>query len=127
MTTVRSFKKCNKDARPRQGTWHVMEMFSSFDKIWDYCKKLFLEVVGEHAPLHGVKVRMKIEWIDDDIHKLMRARNYYRMKHRKTKLLEDWKVFEDLRNEGRKKLRLAKERHYTSLCQNKVFQSIQRK
>ena len=96
-----------------------MEMFSSVDEMLDYWKKLFLEVVGEHAPL--VKVRMKresVEWIDDDIHKLMRARNYYRTKYRKTKLLEDWRVFKDLRNEVRRKLCQAKERHYTSVCQS---------
>ena len=78
-----------------------------------------MEVVGEHAPL--VKVRMKresVEWIDDDIHKMMRARNYYRTKHRKTKFLEDWNIFKDLRNEVRRRLRQAKERHYTSVSQS---------
>lgn len=71
-----------------------------------------MEVVEEHAPL--VKVRRKresVEWIDEDIDKLMRARNYYRTKDRKTKSLEDWNVFKDLRNEVRKKMRHTKERH----------------
>ena len=96
-----------------------MEVFSSADEMWDYWKKLFLEVVGEHAPL--VKVGMKresAEWIDKEIHKLMRARNYYRTKHRKSQTKEDWNVFKNLRNEVRKKLRQAKERHYTSVCQS---------
>ena len=72
-----------------------MEMFSSVDEI----------------------KRESVEWIDDDIQKLMRARNHYRTKHRKTKLLEDWNIFKDLRNEVRRRLHQAKERHYTSVCQ----------
>ena len=39
VTTVRSFKKCDKDALLSdldRAPWHVMEMFSSVDEMWDY-------------------------------------------------------------------------------------------
>ena len=122
VTTVRSFKKCDKDAMLSdldRAPWHVMEVFSSVDEMWDYWKKLFLEVVGEHALL--VKVRMKresAEWIGEEIHKLIRTRNYYRTKHCKSQTKEDWNVFKNLQNEVRKKLRQAKEWHYTSVYQS---------
>ena len=67
VTTVRSFKKCDKDDMVSdidRVHWHVMEMFSSVHKMW---KETLLEVIGEHTPL--MKVRMKresAEWIDEN-------------------------------------------------------------
>ena len=129
VTTVRSFKKCDKDALLSdldRAPWHVMEMFSSVDEMWDYWKKLFLEIVGEHAPL--IKVGMKREsaqWMDEDTHKLMRARNYYRAKHQRTKSKVDWNVFKNLQK--RLGSSCAKQRKGTTLLCAKAFQRTQGK
>ena len=71
----RSFKKCNKEKLLldlADAPWHLMEIFSSVDAKWSYWRTLFLSILDKHAPI--VNVRMKkdsLEWIDEDIHKLM--------------------------------------------------------
>ena len=120
-TTVRSFKKCNIDdllSDLTDAPWHVMETFTSVDDKYDYWKTLFLSIIDKHAPL--VKVRMKkdsCEWIDEDIRRLMRARNYYRRKYQKMRNPEDWKMFKGLRNEVNRQMRQAKVGHFSRLCQ----------
>jgi len=86
ITTVRSFKKCNKEvllSDLENTPWHLMEMFTTVYEKWEYWKSLFLNVVSDHAPLVKVRLRKEsVEWIDENIYKLMRTRNYYRTKHR---------------------------------------------
>ena len=97
-----------------------METFSTIiDEMWDYWKLLFLKVVGDHAPL--VTVRMKkesAEWVDGDIHKYVRARNYYQIKHRKTRADMNWQSFKHLRSTVRRLIRQARVAHYITECQN---------
>ena len=120
--TVGSFKRCDKDTmltELHRAPWQVMEIFSTIDEKWEYWKSLFLSIVNIHAPF--VKVQMKrdsLGWIDKDIHKLMRARNYFQKKHQKTQDHEHWEAFKNLRNEVWKRMYRAKEEHYTSVCQN---------
>ena len=92
-----------------------METFTSVDDKYDYWKTLFLSIID-----NLVKVRMKkdsCEWIDEDIRRLMRARNYYRRKYQKMRNPEDWKMFKGLRNEVNRQMRQAKVGHFSRLCQ----------
>ena len=95
--TVRSFKRCDKDTmltELHRAPWQVMDIFFTIDGKWEYWNSLFLSIVNIHAPF--VKVWMKrdsLVWIDEDIHKLMRARNSFQKKHQKTRDHEDWEAF----------------------------------
>lgn len=118
--TVRNLKKCNKEdllLDLADAPWHVMETFNSIDDKYDYWNTLFFAILDKHAPL--IKVRAKrdrYEWIDEDIHRLMRARNYHRWKYLKSRLKEDWEVFRRLRNEVNHRMRQAKAEYFSSIC-----------
>ena len=80
VSEIRSFEKCNKEKLLLDLTdapWHLMEIFSSVDAKWSYWRTLFLSILDKHTPI--VKVWMKKDSLEE-IHKLMRTRNYFRKK-----------------------------------------------
>ena len=56
------------------------------------------------------------EWIVWELRGLMRTRNYYRNKHRKTHAKDDWDRYKALRREVNTRIRRAKTEHYRSVC-----------
>ena len=54
-----------------------------------------------------------LEWIDEDIHKLIRTRNYFRKKYQKCRAQEDWEVFKNLCKEVNHMMRQAKVGFFT--------------
>ncbi len=117
---VRSFKKCvteNLISDLQEAPWHVMDTFDTIDEMWEFWKGLFLSVIDEHAPFVKVRVRPdSIPWITVEVRRLMRARNYYRNKHRKTGDPMDWERFKKLRNLVKRQLRAAKASHFKEVC-----------
>ena len=100
-------------------TWHVMRKLDSIDNMWSYWKTLFFDVVERHAPLLKVRVRdgrQEVEWMDSEIHSVMRTRNYFRRKYWRSHALEDWDRYKQLRNEVRNRIRRAKADHYSRVC-----------
>ena len=74
---VRCYKKCNFDellSELSDTPWHIMDIYSSVDDMWDCWKKLFFSVLDRHAPLRSVRRRKhSLEWIDEEIRQMMRA------------------------------------------------------
>ena len=100
-----------------------MSIFSAIDDMWEYWKSLFLSVVGEHAKLSRVRVRKtSLPWIDSALHQLMRARNYFLKKYRKTRDISDWDSYKDLCNQVRRQLRRNKADYFENVCQENVHQ-----
>ena len=122
--TVRSFKKCEEKALLSDlgsAPWQVMDSFDDVNDKLSYWMTLFLSVVDKHAPL--MKVRMKTknqddDWIDSGLRSLMRSRNYYRKKHRKTRAEQDWHKFKAIRNEVNRRLRVAKSEYFRRVCKD---------
>jgi len=121
ISTVRSFKKCNNDemiSDLESAPWHTMDTFDCIDDRWNYWKTLFLSIVNKHAPLIRVRRKQSVEgdqWIDQELRSLMRARNYYRGKFRKTRSQEDWNSFKSLKKEVKKRMVEAKFKHFENV------------
>ena len=79
---------------------------------------LFLSIVNKHALIIKVRRKQSVEgdeWIDQELRSLMRARNYYRGKFRKTHCQEDWNYFRSLKKEVRKRMVEAKSKHFENV------------
>ena len=117
---VRSFRKCDHlklaedlDSAP----WGTMDTFDHIDDKWMYWRTLFLNIVNEHAPL--IKVRSKklsLKWINGGIRMLMRARNSYLTKFRKSKDPKAWECFRNLKNKIKTELKKAKKDYFEKVC-----------
>ena len=116
---VRCYKKCNFDellSELSDTPWHIMDIYSSVDDMWDCWKKLFFSVLDRHAPLRSVRRRKhSLEWIDEEIRQMMRARNYFRTKFRKTGNQEDWMNYKNLKKRVINLTRKAKAEYFTNL------------
>ena len=121
---VRSFKKCEENkllSDLQNAPWQEMDMFDDVNDKLSYWMTLFLSVVDRHAPLMKVRMKKKSQdddWINSELWSLMRTRNYYRKKHRKTHAQYDWDKFKAIRKEVNRRLRIAKTQHFRSICKN---------
>ena len=62
--------------------------------MWEIWKKLFLEVLDQHAPLQHKKIRSnKVPWITSDIKKLINTRDNFKRKAILTNNENDWLNF----------------------------------
>ena len=71
------------------------------------------------APLVRIRTRKsKVDWIDIDLQSLMKSRNYYRREYQTSRIPEHWHRYKALRAEVNHKVRQAKAKHYSDVCQN---------
>ena len=84
--------------------------------MWEIWKKIFLEVLEQHAPLQHKKIRSnKIPWItSDNIKKLMNTRDNFKRKPILRNNENDWLNFKTTRNKVNIELRNAKKYYYSS-------------
>ena len=86
-----------------------MDTFDHIDDKWSYWKTLFLNIVNVHAPIINIRSKKQsIKWIDSEIRMLMRSRNFYMRKFRKSRDPKDWDCFCNLKNKIKKSLKTAK-------------------
>ena len=116
---IRCFGKCDTDSLLNDldvAPWSVMESFDDVDDQWNYWKKLFITIVDQHIPLKKIRVRSQsLPWIDGDIRKLMRSRNYFCRKARRRHLPGDWEKYRFLRNKVTRMVRVAKMNYFKML------------
>ena len=119
-TRVRCYKKCDLDtflADLNDVPWHTMEVFTSVDDKLDCWKSLFTSVVDDHFPLHTVRLRShSLKWMNDRIIKLMRSRNYFRTKFKRTRCSSDWNKFKLLKKAVIRELRRAKADYFANVA-----------
>ena len=89
--------------------WQVMDSLEDVNCQWEFWKKLFKSVIDSLIPLKKARVKRRtLPWISHDIRVLMRARNYYCKKARRSKREEDWMQYRCLRHLVTQKLRKEK-------------------
>ena len=94
-----------------------MEVFTSVDDKLDCWKSLFTSVVDDHFPLHTVCLRShSLKWMNDRIIKLMRSRNYFCTKFKRTRCSSDWNKFKLLKKAVIRELHRAKADYFANVA-----------
>ena len=103
-----------------------MDSFDTIDEKWEYWRSLVLSVVDDHAPFVKVRVRQdSLPWITEEVRRVMRARNYFRKKFRKTKDPTEWEHFRKLCNLVKRQLKDAIVDHFEGVCRDATGQPWQ--
>ena len=89
----------------------------SVNELWLRFKSLFIELADRHAPLMNKKVRSNhpCPWINSEIKKEIRQRDYELKKARKSNSNEDWAIYRRTRNKVINKIRSEKEKYHRNL------------
>ena len=96
--------------------WSILDTMDDVDGYWDCWKKMFNEVIEEHLPLRKVRAREhSLPWINQGLRKMMRMRNYYGTKAKKSKKPEDWEKYKTVRNEVTSMIRQARVQYYKKI------------
>ena len=78
--------------------------------LWNTFRSTFVSVANRHAPIIQKRVRGidNCPWLNKDIKRDIRRRNYMLKRARKTNLTEDWANYRQLRNRVTSKIKDAK-------------------
>ena len=115
--TKRSFKHYDHQEFLRDMSsvpWSVVDCFDDVEDRLDAFNLLFNEVLDRHAPIRKIKVRNRPNpFVTDEIRGLMKTRDKWCKEARKTKDPLAWDVYKSLRQEVKRKLKIA-EREYVA-------------
>ena len=121
---VRCWKSCDIDALMEElesAPWSVMDSFEDVDDRWEYWKSMFGQIVDTHIPMKKARVRAQsLPWIGRSVRKLMRARNYYCTKSKKSRNQDDWKQYRKLRNLVTWELKKAKTQFFERMSDHSL-------
>ena len=119
---TRSFKNYNPDVFQYDmsfAPWSVLEIFDDVDDKLHASDLLFNEILDHHAPIRSIKVRAKPNpCITEEKRELMKSRNYWRKRARRTDNPADWSTYKNLKHQVRKLIRAAESEFVKDQIQN---------
>ena len=99
--------------------WSVLEIFDDVDDKLHASDLLFNEILDHHAPIRSIKVRAKPNpCITEEKRELMKSRNYWRKRARRTDNPADWSTYKNLKHQVRKLIRAAESEFVKDQIQN---------
>ena len=115
--TTRSFKRYNPNVfynNVCQAPWSIIDTFCDVeDKLYAF-NSLFNEISDQHAPLKTFKVRGKPNpVVTENIRGLMKTRDYWRRKAKKTNDPLAWSAYKNFRREVKREIRIAEREFVT--------------
>ena len=89
--TVRNFKRFNEDTFTvdlKTTNWPSIDRFADINETWQSWQDIFFALIDRHAPNRKMRVRNKPSpWIDSDLKRKMRARDFLKKRTTKTNSL----------------------------------------
>ena len=109
--TTRSFKHYNREAFYNDvalAPWSVVDSFGDVeDKLYAF-NSLFNEILDQHAPIKTFKVRRRPNpCVTENIRGLMKTRDKWRKRAKKTNDPNVWAVYKNVKREVRNEIRIA--------------------
>ncbi len=103
--------------------WEQVYFFAEDpNDMWEIWKKIFIEVLDNHAPLQCKKIwSKKVPWITSDIKKLINTRDKLKRNVISTNLENDWFDYKTSRNKVNIELRNAKKDYYSTKIAGQKF------
>ena len=93
---------------------------SSVDQLWHDLETTFVLVADRHTPViqRRVRGRDNCPWLNKEIKSVMRQRDYFHSKAKKTNLSEDWASYRCYRNRASNAIKRAKAVYSRRLLDN---------
>ena len=88
--------------------FHIVNIFDDFDDQIDVFNRLFLDTLSEQAPIKRIKIKSRPNpFITPEIKQLMKIRDSWQEKARKTNDKLHWNAFRFSRKEVKREIRIA--------------------
>lgn len=113
---VRNFKRFNDNDFVQELSaipWYLITQCVDPNNSWQIWKSFFLECLDRHAPLIYKSIKQNsIPWINSDIKKLMRSRDFHKKRAKKYNSQIHWDKFKSKRNKVNSEIKKAKIVYY---------------
>ena len=95
--------------------FHTVNIFDDFDDQVDVFIQLFLDTLSEHAPIKRIQIKSRPNpFITLEIKQLMKIRDSWQKKARKTNDKLHWNAFRFFRQEVKREVRIAEKEYVRS-------------
>ena len=92
--------------------WSVIDCFEDVDDKLNAFNLLFNPILDDHAPIKKIKLQSRPNpCVTDEIHSLIRTKDYWRKIARKSNDPLDWAAYKNFKQEVKRELRLAERVH----------------
>ena len=96
--------------------WSRVSLIPDVELSWSYFVDLLMSIIDKHAPYKRYRVKGRENpWCSDELASLIRERNYYWAKARKSNVEAHWTTFRCLRNKCTALVKKAKSNYYLAL------------
>ena len=115
---TRSFKNFNEEAFLNSLNlidWNEIVQDENLDHACDRFNKILSDILDIHAPIRTQKIKGNSpQWINDELLRSIRERDFLKKKASKTKTLQDWAIFKEKRNNVNNLKKRLKDQHYNN-------------
>ena len=95
--------------------FHIADIFDDFNDQVDVLNKLFLDTLSEHAPVKRIKIKSRPNpFITPEIKQLMKTRDSWQKKARKTNDKLHWNAFRFFRQDVKREIGIAEKEYVRS-------------
>ena len=97
-------------------SWEEVDTSLTVNDAWNVFKSLLNNVIEKHAPLQSKRARGdSLPWLTSDIRTMMRKRNFHHKRAQKTKSIDEWKTYKELRNKTTRLIRDTKRDFFSNV------------
>ena len=97
-------------------SWEEVDTSLTVNDAWNVFKSLLNNVNEKHAPLQSKRARGdSLPWLTSDIRTMMRKRNFHHKRAQKTKSIDEWKTYKELRNKTTRLIRDTKRDFFSNV------------
>ena len=119
---TRSYKNYNPElflSDLEQAPFHIANIFDDFDDQVNVFNSLFLDTLNDHAPIKRFKIKSRPNpFITPEIKQLMKTRDSWHKKARKSNDRLDWNAYRFFRQEVKCEIRISEMEHIRSELSN---------
>ena len=105
----------------RNTNWQTVENVTDPNLAWKVWEMNFNKVLDRHAPLRHQRIRQSsIPWLNSNIKKMMRDRDYHKKQFVKHNSEYHWRIYQIFRNKVNIEIRKSKSRYYCQKLANAI-------
>ena len=105
----RSYDRIDFQTQLRNSNWNGYYSTNSPDAAWHYIKNTITNIIDQSCPVKTFKIKQqKEQWLSDDLLELLKGKDYYANKAKRTGNIDDIRIARHMKNQTKSLIKRAK-------------------
>ena len=107
--SYRSYDRIDFQTQLRNSNWNGYYNTNSPDAAWHYIKNTITNIIDQSCPVKTFKIKQqKEQWLSDDLLELLKDKDYYANKAKRTGNIDDIRIARHMKNQTKSLIKRAK-------------------